>query len=169
MRITKKTKTRDILPLLTKERLDDLLEQVEPIPLDKSVLSMTITEFNDVINDEETLLLGLIKHNRKALQFLGKLKSFRNQMQSLNSFFKKLEVKQSPEETAAAKGVMFPDIIQKMLITCCSFFHLNSFEEAEKCTVGSYMLIYQNEAANAIYQRKYNEIIETKQKNKKKK
>lgn len=169
MRITKKTRTKSILPLLTKDNLEDLLKQVEPVPLEKSILSMSLTEFNDIISDEESFMLELVKHNRKALQFLGKLKSFRNQMQSLNSFFKKLEVKQSPEETAAAKGVMFPDIIQKMLITCCSFFHLNSFEEAEKCTVGSYMLIYQNEAANAIYQRKYNEIIETKQKNKKKK
>lgn len=169
MRITKKTRTKSILPLLTKDNLEDLLKQVEPVPLEKSILSMSLTEFNDIISDEESFMLELVKHNRKALQFLGKLKSFRNQMQSLNSFFKKLEVKQSPEETAAAKGVMFPDLIQRMLLTCCEFFHLNSFEEAEKCTVGSYMLIYQNEAANAIYQRKYNEIIETKQKNKKKK
>lgn len=169
MRITKKTRTKDILPLLTKERLEDLLEQVEPIPLDKSVLSMTITEFNDVLNDDETLILNLIKENKHALQFLGKLKSFRNQMQSLNSFFKKLEIKQSPEENAAARGVLFPDMIQKMLLTCCSFFHLKSFEEAEKCKVSDYMLIYQNEAASALYQRNYNKIMEQKQKNKSKK
>lgn len=169
MRITKKTRTKDILPLLTKERLEDLLEQVEPIPLDKSVLSMTITEFNDVLNDDETLILNLIKENKHVLQFLGKLKSFRNQMQSLNSFFKKLEIKQSPEESAAARGVLFPDMIQKMLLTCCSFFHLKSFEEAEKCKVSDYMLIYQNEAASALYQRNYNKIMEQKQKNKSKK
>ncbi len=169
MRITKRTKTKDILPLLTKERLDDLLEQVEAIPLKKSILSMTLTEFNDIISDEEYFVLELVKHNRKALKFLGKLKSFREQMNGLNAFFKRLEIKQTPEETAATKGVLFPDIMQRMLLTCCQFFHLKSFEEAEKCTVGSYMLIYQNEAANAIYQRNYNKIIEAKQKNKKKK
>lgn len=166
MKITKKTKTRDILPLLTKERLEDLLEQVEPVPLEKTLLSMSIYEFNDVINDEETLLLNLIKGNKYALQFLGKLKSFRTQIDGLNSFFKRIEVKQSSEESSAARGVLFPDIIQKMLLTCCRFFHLKSFEEAEQCKVSDYMLIYQSEAANAIYQRNYNKIMEQKQKNK---
>lgn len=169
MKITKKTKTRDILPLLTKERLEDLLEQVEPVTLEKSILSMTLTEFNDIISDEESFMLELVKHNRKALKFLGKLKSFREQMNGLNAFFKRLEINQSSEEKAAAKGVLFPDIMQRMLLTCCAFFHLKSFDEAEKCRISDYMLIYQNEAANAQYQRNYQAILEQKQKNKSKK
>ena len=166
MRITKKTRTKDILPLLTKEKLDELLEKVEPVQLEKTLMGMSIAEFNDVINDEDGYLLNLINSNPEALVFLGKLKSFRTQIDGLNNFFKRLEVKMSPEETAATKGVMFPDIIQKMLLTCCSFFHLKSFEEAESCKVSDYMLIYQNEAASAQYQRNYQKIMEQKQKNK---
>lgn len=169
MRITKRTKTAALLPLLTKEKLDELLEKVEQVPLEKTLMSMTISEFDGVINDEDNFLLSLINDNPVALVFLGKLKSFRTQIDGLNSFFKRLEVKMSPEETAATKGVMFPDIIQKMLLTCCSFFHLKSFEEAESCKVSDYMLIYQNEAASAQYQRNYQKIMEQKQKNKSKK
>lgn len=168
MKITKKTKTSEILPLLTKEKLDSLLEQVEPVPLEKTLMSMTISDFDGVINDEDNFLMNLINDNPEALVFLGKLKSFRTQIDGLNSFFKRLEVKMSPEETAAAKGVMFPDIIQKMLLTCCQFFYLKSFEEAESCKVSDYMLIYQNEAASAQYQRNYQKIMEQKQKNKSK-
>lgn len=169
MKITKKTKTSEILPFLTKDNLEDLLKQVETVPLEKTLMSMTIAEFDGVINNEEGFLMNLVKDNKYALQFLGKLKSYRTQIEGLNSFFKRFEVKLSPEETAAAKGVLFPDTIQRMLLTCCSFFHLKSFDEAEDCKVSDYLLIFQDEASTAQYQRNYNKIMEQKQKNKKKK
>ena len=169
MRITRRTRTKDILPLLTKERLDDLLQQVPEVPLRKPLLSMTVGEFGDIIEDEEGFLLSLAKGNRRALRFLGRLKSYRSQMDGLNRFLKRFDIEQSKEEKAAAKGVLFPNMPQRMLLTCCKFFHLKSFRKAEKCKLSEYLTIFQDEASSVVFQRKYNKIIEAKYKAKNKK
>ena len=169
MKITRRTKTRDILPLLTKERLDDLLQQVDEVPLRKPLLSMTIGEFGDIVEDEEGFLLSLVKRNRRALRFLGRLKSYRSEMDGLNKFIKRFDIEQSKEEKAAAKGVLFPNMSQRMLLTCCKFFGLGSFRKAEKCKVSEYLTIFQDEASSVVFQRKYNKIIEAKYKAKNKK
>lgn len=169
MRITRRTKTRDILPLLTKERLEEVLEQVPEVPLRKPLLSMTVGEFGEIVSDEEGWLLELVKENRRALVFLGKVKTFRKEMEGISKFLKMFDYKQSQEESAAARGVMFPTLPQKMLLKCAEFFHLTSFEAAEKCKVSDWLLIFQDEASSALYQRNYSKIIEGKQKAKAKK
>ena len=164
MKITRKTRTKDILPLLTKERLDEVLAQVPEVPLGKPLLSMSIREFGEIVSDEEGFLLSLVKRNRRALRFLGRLKAYRREMDALNKFIKRFDVEQSTEEKAAGKGVLFPNFPQRMLLTCCKFFGLKSFKEAGKCSVGEYLTIFQDEASSIVYQRKYNKIIEAKYK-----
>lgn len=169
MKITKNTRTRDLLPLLTKDNLEQVLEQVPEQPLEKPLLSMSVAEFGEIVSDEEDWLLELARKNRRALDFLGKLKRFQAEMNGISSFLKRFECTQTNEEKSAASGVLFPTLPQRMLLECCEFFHLHSFEDAEKCKVSDWLLVFQNNASSVLYQRNYSKIIESKNKLKSKK
>lgn len=166
MRITKKTKTKDILPLLTAKRLEELLELV-PECDNKSIFSMTIGEFGNFINDEESFISDFLAKEKNALKAFGTIKAWRNQMKYLTTFIKKFEVPKTQEETSAANGILFPNFVMRMLLTCASFFGLHSLKEAESIPVSDWVAVFQDEASRAQYQAKYNKIIEQKNKRKK--
>lgn len=168
MLITKKTKTKHLLPLLnTQEKIDQVIEAMEPYPLKKEVLSMTIGEFSHVVLEEQEFIKELLSE-KLAYKAFGRIKSFRIQMEQLSKWMKKLEVKQSQDEKAASIGVDFPDLIQRMLITVTKFFHLKSFDEAEKCSLSDYLLIFMDQASDVKFQRNYQKLLEMRQKVKKK-
>ena len=166
MRITKKTKTKDILPLLTAKRLDELLELV-PECDNKSIFSMTIGEFGNFINDEESFISDFLAKEKNALKAFGTIKAWRNQMKSLTTFMKKFEIPKTSEEANAANGILFPDFVMRMLLTCANFFNLKNLKEAESIPVSDWLAVFQDEASRAQYQAKYNKLIEQKNKRKK--
>ncbi len=167
MRITNRTLTRDILPLLTQATLKELLEKVPAIPLKKPLLSMTVGEFGEIVDDEDGFVAKLLKH-RKALKAFGLLKQYKEEMEAISKFFKLYDVRKTSDESNAAVGIKFPNLGQRMLIDCVKWFHLNSMEEAEKVKLSAWLTMWQNEAANALYQRNYSKILEQKHKAKKK-
>ena len=167
MKITRKTLTRDILPLLTQETLKELLEKVPAVPLKKPVLSMTIGEFSEIVEDEEQYIANILK-TRKALKAFGLLKQYKQEMEALAKFFKMYEIKRSPEEEAAAKGVLFPSFIQRILIDCVNWFHLRSTEEAEKVKLSEWLTFWMDEASSALYQRNFQKLLEQKHNTKRK-
>lgn len=168
MLINHRTKTKDILPLLTKERIDEIMEQVPEVDLPKPIIEMTIGEFGDLVTDEETFIVNLFKEKR-LLVALGKLKSYKRQMNEITSFLKMYDIKQTKEEKQAAIGVVFPDLLAKILITVTRFFGLKSFDEAENVKLSAYLMIFQDESASLLYQRNYNNIINAQMKQKPKK
>lgn len=169
MLITTKTKTKNVLPLLsTKELVEEFIEKVEPYPLDKDILSMTIAEFSNIILEEDAYIQSLLSE-KLAFKAFGKVKSYRQQMKQLADWMKKLEIKQSEDEKRAAIGVNFPDMIQRMLITVTKFFGLKSFDEAENVKLADYLLIAMSESADIKYQRNYQQILEMRNKVKNKK
>ena len=168
MKITSKTKTKYILPLLDADRLKSLLDEVPAVPLEKTLLSMTIREFSDVLADEENFIKKILGH-RKALTALGMLRSYREQAENIGKFMKMYDHKKTPEEEQAAKGVVFPDFAARMMADCVRFFHLKSFDEAEKCKVSDWLTIFQIEGSQNLFQRRFNDIINEKQKRKHKK
>lgn len=167
MKITKRTKTRDVLPLLTQDTLKELLEKVPAVPLDKPLITLTVGEFGEMVEDEETYIAKLLKH-RKALKAFGKLKQYKQEIEAISKFFKLYDVRRTADESNAAVGIKFPNLGQRMLIDCVKWFHLNSMEEAEKVKVGDWLTLWMDEAANMLYQRNYQKLLEQKHKAKKK-
>ena len=167
MVINCKTLTKDILPLLTQATLKELLEKVSAVPLKKPVLAMSIGEFGEIVVDEEIYIAKLLKHH-KALKAFGLLKQYKQEMEALAKFFKMYEIKRTQEEEAAGKGIVFPNLAQRMLVDCVKWFHLKSTEEAEKVKLSDWMTLWQDEAANMLYQRNYQKILEQKNKAKRK-
>lgn len=165
MKITKRTKTRDVLPLLTQDTLKELLEKVPAVPLDKPLITLTVGEFGEMVEDEETYIGKLLKHH-KALKAFGKLKQYKQEIEAISKFFKLYDVRRTADESNAAVGIKFPNLGQRMLIDCVKWFHLNSMEEAEKVKLSAWLTMWQDEAANALYQRNYSKILEQKHKSK---
>lgn len=165
MKITKRTKTRDVLPLLTQDTLKELLEKVPAVPLDKPLITLTVGEFGEMVEDEETYIGKLLKH-RKALKAFGRLKQYKQEIEAISKFFKLYDVRRTADESNAAVGIKFPNLGQRMLIDCVKWFHLNSMEEAEKVKLSAWLTMWQDEAANTLYQRNYSKILEQKHKSK---
>lgn len=168
MKISRHTKTKDILPLLDESNLKTLLEQIPSFPLEKSVMSMTIREFSDILTDEESFIKRILRH-RKAFVALGKLKSYKEQIENIGKFMKMYDHKKSNDEEQAARGIVFPDFSIRMMADCVRFFNLHSFDEAENVKVSDWLTVFHIEASNTLLQHNYNKIIEEKQKRKQKK
>lgn len=162
MLITKKTRVKDILPLLTEQRMERLLDNIQEYPLEKPILSMTIGEFSEILLDEQAYILTLLNPRERAYIAFGQLKSFKRQMEEISTWMKKYEIKQSEEERRAAIGIEFPDFIAKILIIVVQFFGLHSFKEAEQIPLADYLIILQEQSSSIRYQRNYSKIVEQK-------
>lgn len=162
MRITKWTKTRDILPILPdKEAWEKVLEAVPPMPLRRPLLSMTVGEVAEIFDDPDTYM-ALILSERRALKAFGRLKQFNSEVDGISKFIKMYDFKKTQEEEQAARGIVFPTMSQRMLLDCVKFFHLHSMKEAEKVPFADWLTVFQDEASSAKFQRNYSKIIEQK-------
>lgn len=170
MQITKRTRLKELLPLLaSKERIESVLDQIDEYPLKKDVLSMTIGEFSEIVLEEEKFIAAIMRPNERAYIALGRLKNYRRQMKQLLDWIKKFNVKQSADEKQAAIGIDFPDMMSRMLLTVTEYFHLKSFKEAEDVPLADWLLIFQDQATSIKYQRNYSRLMEMKNRAKKKK
>lgn len=161
MIITKRTKTKDLLPLLDEERFQKVLDAVDEYPLKKPLLSMTIGQFIEALEDGYAMQYLNEKYVYKAF---GKLKSFKNQMEAITRFFKLNEIETSADHKNASNGVTFLTFEESMLYKAAEFFHLKSFDEAENVKLSNYMLIWKKETSEMKFQHNYNKIIEMRNK-----
>lgn len=167
MKLTKKTKTKDVLPLLNAKTLEQLLCEVPPVPLKKPLMNMTIAEFSEIFTDEDNYIASILLNEKRALVAFGKLRQYKKEMEDIGKFMKMYEAQRSTDEERASKGIIFPNTAQKMLLDCVRFFHLHSFTEAEKIKVSEWLMVFQDEASAAVYQRNYTKLMEAKGKQKK--
>lgn len=161
MLITKKTKTKDLLPLLNEERFNRIMDAIDEYPLDKQLVEFTIGEFIDALDDDYTMRFFKEKRAYKAF---GKLKSFKNQLEGITKFLKQNDIEPNKEQKSAAQGVNFLSFEENMLYTAAEFFHLKSFDDAEKVKLSNYLLIHKKTSSEAKFQYNYNRIIDMKSK-----
>lgn len=165
MKIDRHTKTKDILPLLTKERIEDLLGKVSPVPVKRTLWEMTIEEFSEVVDG--TWFEKIFVKEKRFLNAMGMYKTMYTDLENFGKYVESFKVKKTAEEKAAAEGIDFPDLPTRMCIDIVRFFSLHSFEEAEKHSVTDWLVIYQDEASSAIFQRRHSDIMAAKRKVKK--
>lgn len=163
IRITWKTRTKDILPYLNEDNIQSLLDAVPEYPLEKDLLSMKINEFAEILSDENAFVAELTRH-RRALVAFGRMKSYKRQMEEFSKIVKKYDFQRRPEETAAAKGIMFPNLAQRMLSDCVRFFHLKSFDEAENMTLSDWLAVFIEDASNTLFERRVSDAYDKKSK-----
>lgn len=165
MVITENTLTATVLPFLTKEQFEKLVEQCDEVQLDKSIFAMTCGEFIESLDDE---FIENIFHKTYLFEAIGQYKTYKREMEQLDKFLKLNEFKLTPEEEKAQVGIIFPTFPERILMTVTEYFHLKSFDEAENVPFSNYLMIIKAKNADSKYERNYQRIMEAKAKTKRK-
>lgn len=167
MRITKRTRTRDVLLLFGEDRIEELVGMVPEVPLKREVKDCTVGEFVEMLGDSYHTRFLM---ERRALKAFGMLKSWRRQMEEIGKYMKRFEIKDSADEMKAKAGVQFPTVAEGMLIGAMREFGLHCIERpkgvkgwftkaAEDVKLAEYLLIVKERSADAKFQRNYNDIL----------
>lgn len=162
MRIDWWTKTKDVLPLIDGERLEELLEKVQPYPLRKPILRMTVGEYIEALEPE--FAVGLLKA-RKAFVAFGRLKQYRKEMQDIAAWMEAHAPQQTPSEKASMAGIDFPSPQESMLLECLHNFHCTGLDSlgrrarrrgmrgAADIPLAEYLILIKEKTAAAKYEK----------------
>lgn len=161
MLINKDTDTLSAMNVLTIDDFNQLLEECEAVELDKPIVNMTCGEFIETLDDD---YIETFFKEEKLFIAIGKLKQFRNEMEQINRFLKLNDFEPTMDEKQAQNGVHFPTLGEKILLTVTEYFHLHSFEEAEKIPFSNYLIIHKANTADAKFERNLNKIYDMKRK-----
>ena len=159
MVITRRTKTKDVLPFLTADRAKEIMDAVDEYPLDRNIIELTIGEFMDCLEDGYAERFLKERYLYKAF---GKIKCFRRQMEEISQFLKMNETKPNGEQERAALGIVFPTFGEQMLMTVTEYFHLANFDEAEEIKLHNYLLIMKKNTSENKFKANYEKIISDK-------
>lgn len=163
MKVTKKTRVGELLPLLNEERMRQLSQEVPAQPLERPLLKMTCGEFIAAL--DEGYAMSFFGRRERALVAFGRYRQFLTEMEGVTAYIRRYEVEQSGEEKAAAQGVSFPTLQERILLDCVRFYHLHSTMEAERLPIADWLLTVKSEGSAAQYQRKLSKIQQNKTKN----
>lgn len=161
MKVTKRTKTALVLPLLTTdEEFDRVVKAMPRVELDTPVLSMTIGQFIEASDDK---YIEILLKEKRAYKALGRIRAWSEDLEGVYRFIQKMEIRPSATEKKASMGILFPSFQERMLIDCIDWFHLHSMSEAENVKLADYLVMLKGKSASDQYQRNYNDIISKKQ------
>ena len=155
------------MPLLSRERLLRIIEEVEAVQLDKPIIMMTIGEFIEVM-DEDYYRRFLTEEF--AFVAFGKIKQLKLELEAINNLLRKYEVKISGDERAAMAGVEFPTPQERMLIDAREWFGLQCLESdggrygATSVPLAEYIIMLKEKTAAAQFERNRAKIEEKKMK-----
>lgn len=164
MIISKRTRVKDLIPLVRPERMKEFIESFPTYPLEKPILSMTVGEFSEIMLDENSYITKMLNPKERAYIAFGRLHQYSIEMKGLADYLKTMQLKLTQEEQAASRNVDLPSFVERMLLDTVSFFHLNSMAEAEKIPLADYLVVLKDSVATARYSRNYNKILEQKSK-----
>lgn len=157
MYVDRKTKTKSILPLIDEQRLKLVLEQVPPVKLGWSVVSMSISDFEDSVLDPN--FVNRFMTEKYAFDAFGKLKTFIDEREKVMKYIDSLQVEPSDMEKKAAAGIEFPSLFERMRHDLISYFGLHSIADAEKMSVGTWLFIEKKKTADEKYQRRFQQLM----------
>lgn len=167
VKITNKTTVGEALPFLKGEHLEELLKICDPIPLKKPVISMTLGEFLECLDDNyyQTFFED---YQELLVVAIGRVNQFKKEMEDISKVMKLNEVTESAEEKAAKNGIVWPSFQENMLCNALDWFHLHSLDDAENIPLSNYLVYARKVAAEAKFERQLNQIYMNKNKLKKK-
>lgn len=163
MKITRKTKMADITAILNEDRVRQLSQQVPAKPLEKPLLKMSCGEFIAAMDEE--FAMSFFKREKYAFDAFGKYRQYLDEMQGVTAYLKRYEVEQEADEKAAAQGVDFPSLGERILLDCVRHYNLHSTAEAERMPIVDWLLVVKSDGAAAQYQRRLSKIQQRKNNN----
>lgn len=172
MKITNKSLTRLVLPLLDEDKMRQVMDAVDEVPLKKPITECTVGEYIEMLAPDYCERFFREKY---AVIAFGKMKRFEREMTKIGEMLKKWEVKSSDDELAAMRGILFPTPSERLLLDVVDVFHLTAMERpkglrglfiraAVDVPLCEYLIHLKSANASAKYQRQYNSIMEHKYK-----
>lgn len=164
MVINEHTPTMLVLPYLDEAKFNELLEKCDPVPLDKSLFTMTVGELFDVWGDEDYVLRYF--NERYIMDALGKIKTYRAEQEAIATILGQNAIKENADVAQAKFGVVFPSAQEEILVELCSFFGLKSLEEAGNVKVAEWLIVHRHNSAKNKLEHNLNKIQQLKQERK---
>lgn len=167
MQITNKTTVGEVLPYLKSEHFEELMKKCDPIPLKKPIISMTLGEFIDALRDDYYHTF-FSDYDEPLSVAIGRVNQYKKEMENIAKLMKINEIKETSEEQAAKKGIVWPTYQESMLCNAVEWFNLHSIDEAENLPLSNYLIYARKVAAEAKYERQLNQIYSNKNKQRRK-
>ena len=152
MILTRKTRWRDIAPLIGHLDLDAILDKVEEEPLQKDILDITCGDFIGLLNQDSHTAEKVVGSPKAALVMLGRLKTMRRRMKEIGEYITANDYTQDSMVQKAAAGVRFPTPQERILLDVQQRYHLRSLDEAEKAPLTDYLLMVRDQTARAKFE-----------------
>lgn len=156
MKITKNTKTKAVMPLLTAERVEFIVQNIPTYPLEKQVLNMTVGEFLEACSPEFTAHL---LEEPLAYKAFGRVAQLRKELAQVQGYIKRFDVSMSADEKSAAQGIEWVDAGVRMCLDCIRWGLVNPNEgedmldAAERVKLTTWIAGMQDAANKAQYER----------------
>lgn len=162
MKITEKTKCREVEHLLTKEKLEELMKlpevaMEEPFRTRK-FMDLSIKQLDWILDNPEKTVRIIRWTNPKLLGFVSRVKGLKSNLKGIESFLKSYQTEQTKAEKRAMKGISFPDFINQILIDLIEFYHLHSVRQASRMKLKEWMLCAQSKMSKMKFQAELDKI-----------
>lgn len=144
------------MPLLNEERIKELLQKIPARPLDEPLLKLSCGEFIKRLDDK--FAMAFFVPDAEVFEAFGKYRQFMQELRDVTDYIKRYEVEQSADEKAAAGGVDFPTLPERILLDCVRFYNLHSTEDAERLPICDWLLVLKSEGSAAQFQRNLSKI-----------
>lgn len=166
MKITRRTKFKDIQPFLWDEdRMKMLKDGIPTGKLKKDVSKWTCGDFVRILNNEEPFIMNkIIGKTLYAIKYIGKMKAFEAVMKNIHNYLKQNDTKTTDEEQQAMNGVNFPTMQEQIFLKVQERFGLKSFDEVEDVPLSFYLLICKDESSKHKYENKLQKVYDRKRK-----
>lgn len=166
MRVTRRTKWRDIAPLINNTNFDTIIERTPERRLKKNVLDLTCGEFVGLLENDNQALNKVVGNPKRALVMLGRMKAMRRQMKEITDYITANDYQQDGVTQKAAAGVKFPTPSERILLDVQQRYFLKSLTEAEKAPLTDYLLMVREQTSRAKFEHNINVIQQRKYKKK---
>lgn len=169
MIVTEKTKLKEVQRYLTDANFNRIMDAVDERPIRKDVWSLSCGEFIQILNEDSDFIeKKVIGRSRYALEWFGKYKTYKQQMDAVSSYLRMNETKPTEEEKAAMQGVKFPTLQEQIMLEVQARFGLKSFDDVGDVPLSQYLLIVKEKSANLKFEKNLNKIYDRKRKEKSK-
>lgn len=162
MKITEKTRCREVEHLLTKEKLEELMKLPEVTMKEpfrtRNFMDLTIKQLDWILDNPEKIVRIIRMTNPRLLEFVSRVKGLKSNLKGIEDFLKSYQTEQTKAEKRAMKGISFPDFINQILIDLIEFYHLHSVRQAARMKLKEWMLCAQSKMSKTKFQAELNKI-----------
>lgn len=139
-----------VIEFISKKDIETIKSKVDISQNYKSIFTLKIKDVIEMMEDD--YLLKVYDKCTTLFEYIGFLKGYEQDFNSLNKFIKMNEIAKNNEEEQASVGVIFPNFQEYMLLKTAKFFHCKNFDEVGDIPFADFLLIYKDKSSKNKFQ-----------------